>query len=136
MSTNAGINFDRATFGQPAAAGSAKEKQPAAKLWLNVGYQVEYPVEGGGTETRLVSLPIGIPVDTQKHLKAGSSNATYSKFLDARNNLLDQIVAAGNALEDGGSQVLNLTVEIRKVKAESAPDVDPASNEFIQPIKF
>lgn len=136
MSTTSGINFDRATFGQAPTAAGAKEKQPAAKLWLNVGYYVQYPVEGGGTEQRLVSLPVGIPVDTQKHVKSGSSNVVYSKFQDARNNLLDQIIAAGEALEPGASQTLNLVIELRKPKDEVAPDVDPASNEFIQPIQF
>jgi hypothetical protein len=119
-----GIEFGK-TFGNNApttvTGSSSKSDQPKAQLWLNIGYPVDIPVEGGGTEERFVSLPLGIPLDTQEHLPTNSRNEVFAQFQGARNDLLDQIMEAAKALKPGEDKLLNLSIQLRRVNEDAAP---------------
>ena len=94
--------------------------RPAAKLWLNVGYWA-----GEGEDRRFVSLPTGIPLDTQEPVKATSSNQGFAAFQQARNALLKALINAGMAFEPGQEDMVQLEVQIRRVNdAEQAPITD------------
>lgn len=103
-----------------------------AQFWLNIGYGVEVDVrddEGNvETEQRFVSLPMGIPLDTMEHLKM-TKNTEFNQLQSARNDLLDQILAAAEKLQPGESKTLRLDVEVRRVQGEM-PAVEAKDNPF------
>lgn len=83
--------------------------RPAAKLWLNVGYDAN---------GRFVNLPIGIPVDTMESLPIRGQNEEWAQFQSARNDLLKAIQEAGDNLEPGAEVEVKLVVKLRKVNEE------------------
>ena len=87
----------------------AAQDRPAAKLWLNVGY------EANG---RFVNLPVGIPVDTMEALPIRGQNEEWAQFQSARNDLLKRIQEAGDGLEPGAEVEVKLVVKLRKVNEE------------------
>lgn len=108
------IDFDK-IFGKLPQA-SERSERPKAQLWLNIGYSSGVKDEEGND--RFVSLPLGIPLDTQEHLPTTSRNIDYANFQAARNNLLDQIMEAGKALKPGESRLLNLEIQLRRINDE------------------
>lgn len=108
-------------FGAPAnpAPVPPKTERVAAKFWLNVGYEVKVQTDEG-IEKRFVSLPLGIPLDTQEPFAVTSRNESYSAFQMARNDLLSQIMEIANKLEGGEEKILNLQIQLRRVNSESA----------------
>jgi 2-methylcitrate dehydratase PrpD len=129
------ITFDN-TFGKrtQAAQAAAGTERPKAKFWLNIGYPVEYQGEEG-IETRFVSLPVGIPLDTQEQLPTNSRNDQFAAFQSARNDLLAQIMSVAESLKSGEEQTLNLTIQLRRVNDELAP-VKSENNPFSKKIEL
>ena len=87
----------------------ALQDRPAAKLWLNVGYDAN---------GRFVNLPVGIPVDTMETLPIRGRNEEWAQFQSARNDLLKAIQEAGDGLEPGAEVEVKLVVKLRKVNEE------------------
>lgn len=56
--------------------------QKPAKLWLNVG--VEY-------EGKIITLPLGIPLDSLEVREPNTSNEEYNAFLRCQKQLLSQV---------------------------------------------
>ena len=105
---------------------SSNNDRPKAKYWLNVGMVVDSPVEG--EETRFISLPTGIPLDTQERVPTNSKNDVHRAFQSARNNLLDQLLEVAEALAPGEEKMINLQIQLRAVSEESEAipsDVNP-----------
>ena len=98
-----------------AAASSVKEERPQAKFWLNVGYEVEVTGSDGTTETRFVSLPMGVALDTMQHKKPGKVTTETGQIISAGNNLLDDLIKGAQAIPAGGTQIVNLQIQIRHV---------------------
>lgn len=98
-----------------AAASSTKEERVPAKFWLNIGYEVEVTGSDGTTETRFVSLPMGIALDTQQHKKPGKITTETGQLISAGNDLLDDLIKAAQAIPGGNTQIVNLQVQIRHV---------------------
>ena len=117
------IDFSK-TFGSKnnTAAASSNNERPKAQLWLNVGYLSDALDDNG--ERRFVSLPTGIPLDTQERLDTRSRNRDFAQFQAARNDLLDQILSQGEKLAPGESVVLEtevgLAIQIRRINEELA----------------
>ena len=91
------------------AGRTAQQNRPAAKLWLNVGYDAN---------GRFVNLPVGIPVDTMEALPVRGQNEEWAQFQSARNDLLKAIQEAGDNLEPGAEVEVKLVVKLRKVNEE------------------
>lgn len=121
------------------AAAPLQPEREIAQLWLNVGYEIDVDVidEAGNktTEKRFVSTPVGIALDTQKMLPTNSQNAGYRMFQESRNGLLEQLVEAGMNLAPGGSTLVNLQVQIRRIAGEPE-HVDPSVNPFSKKISL
>lgn len=131
------IDFDKLSFGKKEnATTAAKSEQQKAEFWLNIGYGVDVPVEGGGTESRFVSLPQGIPLDTQEHVAVKGKNVEWKAFQAARNGLLDQIMAVAQQLEPGEDRVLNLQIQLRRVNSDADETVDASTNPFAMELKL
>lgn len=113
------IDFEKLSFGNKnTPAKAANGDAPKAKFWLNIGYAVDVKDENGNDEERFVSLPQGIPLDTQEALPAKGKNQEWKAFQQARNGLLEQIMAAAQTLEPGEGQLLNLQIQLRRVNEE------------------
>lgn len=117
------IDFNK-TFGSKndnAASGGAKDERPKAQLWLNIGYLSD-AIDPDTKERRFVSLPTGIPLDTQEPLDTRMKNRDYANFQAARNGLLADLIEQGNKLEPGQSVVIEtdsgLAIQIRRVNPE------------------
>jgi hypothetical protein len=106
---NTGISFAPRT----GARTSSKTDQPKAQFWMNVGYYA-----GEGDDRRFVSLPVGIPLDTQEPLKVSGQNQSYNDFNGARNELLKALVEAAGGLPPGGEDLVNLQIQLRRVNDE------------------
>lgn len=131
MAIDSGIDFAK-TFGnnKPAAGSSNKQDLPKAEFWLNLGYTADGIVEGEETP-RFVSLPIGIPLDTQELLPTNSRNKVWGAFNAARNDLHEQLMAVAKQLEPGQERLVNLQIQLRRVN-EEAPDASAENNEFVK----
>ena len=105
LESGKGLDFKR-HFAAPAAeAATAKADRPKAQFWLNIGYVVHVPAEGGGTEQRFISLPSGIPLDTMEELKTNSSNALFARMQAARNGLFADLMATAKTLAPGEEKI-------------------------------
>jgi hypothetical protein len=122
------VNFEK-TFGATAKPADKKDL-PKANFWLNIGYSVTVDTDQG-TEERFVSLPMGIPVDTQELLPTNSRNQDWAAFSAARNNLLEQITEYGKTLKPGEDAILNLQIQLRRVN-EEAPAATADNNPFVR----
>lgn len=120
----------------PAAGATGTRRDlPKANIWLNIGYIVGVQVtdaEGTRDEDRFVSLPVGIPLDTMEPITINSRNEDFAKFQSARNDLLDQLKAAGEKLAPGEERIVSLcsttglAVQMRRV---NDPVAAPAADE-------
>ena len=132
------LNFEH-TFGKLQANNSSKDDRPKAQFWLNIGYPVTVKTESG-EEQRFVSLPTGIPLDTQEALATNSRNAEFAAFQAARNNLHDRLMAVAAKLQPGEEKIIGLgdsglAIQIRRVNEESAP-VSTEHNPFVAALSF
>ena len=127
-----GIDFSK-TFGAGTGnnTGGNQKEQVKAQVWLNIGYVAEGA--GNDGEDRFVSLPVGIPLDTQEPLPTNARNVDYAKFNAARNDLLAQALAAGEKLAPGEEQFLNLRIQIRRVEDKRADVGMTEDNQFAMP---
>lgn len=126
-----------AAFGRGAAGAQA----PDAEIWMNVGY------ETGDAKYPFVSLPFGIPVDTQRPLELRGQDATFHAFTAARNDLLEQIQTMASKLAPGEDVIISsgeggLALQLRRRNGQAvapAADTNPFARElfarelFVQP---
>lgn len=122
------------TFGKTAPAATANSDKPKAQFWLNIGYAVDVQSEEGPM-TKFVSLPTGIPLDTQEELPTNSSNEEFRMLRLAQNDLLEQLNAFAQTLQPGEERILDLQIQLRRVKGEQAP-VAASDNPFIAKLNF
>lgn len=115
------------------AARTAPADRPQAKVWMNVGYDVEFTNEQGELETRFINLPVGIPLDTMEPLAIRGQNESFAHLRAAQNNLLSELQAAGDALEPGEEKTVNLTIRLRKVN-DAINVSDTSNNPFVKPL--
>jgi hypothetical protein len=92
--------------------------QPKAQLWLNVGYYA-----GEGEHRRFVSLPVGIPLDTQEPIRISGQNREFNDFSAARNELLAMLIEEASKLEPGADDVVSLQIQVRKVNGAAEVSV-------------
>jgi hypothetical protein len=112
----------------------AREERPQAQTWLNIGY-----VAGEGEDAKFVSLPVGIPLDTQKALDIPRS-PEFAMFRAAQNDLLAQLQAAAAELQPGQDVIIGvdggLAIQLRKVAGPAeTPPVD-GTNPYARDLGF
>ena len=133
------IDFEN-TFGKRSKPGnsSTNDDRPKAQLWLNIGYQTDIADDDG--KLRFVSLPVGIPLDTQEPLPTNSKSDEFRAFQSARNDLMTQMIDIGKSLAPGEEKIIalgesGLSVQIRRVSEEAAA-VPADQNQFVRKLKF
>lgn len=132
-----GIDFSKLTTpqneGTSGNGGSNGNDRPKAQFWLNVGFTSTTPVVGEDgkptkeTESYFIALPGGIPLDSLKKVSTNSSNADYAARQQATNALYDQIMEIARSLEPGADQIVNLQVQVRRVREEQ-PEANLTEN--------
>lgn len=126
----------RLPVGNAASAATGVNERPRALMWINIGYSVDVEITdtngNKSVETQFISLPVGLPVDTMEPVKTNSSNATFAAMQAAKNELLKSIIAAGQGMQPGEAQLVNLQVQLRRVNEESAVVSHPDTNPFIR----
>ena len=127
------IDFAPKKFGNNAPT-AAQEDRPKAEFWINLGYESDHINEETG-KALFISLPQGIPLDTQEHLPTNMSNAQFAAMRSAQNDLLDQLTAHAQHLQPGEDCFITVQVQIRRVKAPSAP-INPENNPLIKKLAF
>lgn len=127
------MSIQKFTFGQSntAATSTAKADKPKAQFWLNIGYVANE----GSEDEKFISLPTGIPLDTQEPLPTNSSNADFRAMRCAQNDLLEQLIQYAQNLEPGEEGIINLQVQLRRVKAEAA-DIPADENKYARKLTF
>lgn len=128
------IDFTPKKFGSQAPAATTSDDRPKAEFWINLGYESDHVVEETG-KPLFISLPNGIPLDTQEHLSTNMSNAQFAAMRSAQNDLLDQLTAHAQHLQPGEDCIITLQVQLRRVKAPAAP-INPENNPLIKKITF
>lgn len=126
-------SFDQ-KFTLPSAQKAPESAQkPKAQLWLNLGYTIE----GAGKEGEdvFVSLPTGIPLDTQEPVQTNVKSEDFRALRSAQNDLLSDLLKYAEGLEPGQETIINLQVQLRRVKGDEAP-IAPAENKYARPIQF
>ena len=119
------------TFGKTATNAASTEARPKAQYWLNIGY-----VANEGTEdAKFISLPTGIPLDTQEPLPTNSSNEDFRAMRSAQNDLLEQLIEFAQGLEPGAEGIIQLQVQLRRVKAP-AEEIKPDENKYARKLTF
>lgn len=128
------INISRQAFGPKTAAAPAANSRPKAQVWMNIGYTVEVPLDGGAVESRFINLPMGLPLDTMEEVATTSSNEVYAAMQIAKNDLLKQLLTAAAELAPGQERIVNLQVQLRRVNDATANAglSDPAANPFLR----
>lgn len=127
------IDFTPKAFGSKDKA-PAQDDRPKAEFWLNLGYNSDHIVEETG-KPLFISLPQGIPLDTQEHLPTNMSNQQFAAMRSAQNDLLDQLTAHAQTLQPGEDCTIQLTVQLRRVKAPAEP-INPENNPLIKKLSF
>ena len=118
----------------PTKSNSSNTEFEKSQFWVNVGYEVQVETSEG-EETRFVSLNSGIALDRVQELKTNSSNAEWNHLCSAKNDLHSQLLEAANNLKPGESQIVQLSVEIRRVKDDD-PVIPAGENPFAVKLKF
>jgi len=106
-------------FGQRMGMSQAPEVEAKAEIWLNIGY------ETGDPEYPLITLPFGIPIDTQGESPLRGQNPKFLAFTKRKNELLKQIQAAGAKLAPGEEAIIGgteggLVLQLRRRATDSA----------------
>lgn len=76
---------------------SSSSSDDAAKVWLNIGFTVN---------GEFISLPYGIAVDTMKPVNERSKNAEWRSKAKAKNQLLADLLALAEELDDGEARTI------------------------------
>ena len=116
-------------------AGTGAQKRKA-KIWLNFGYNRPVTDAQGQPSSVFVSLPFGIPVDTQdmKELKGSDNMLQLRKW---QNELLEDVIKIGDSLEPGEERILafdatnHLAIQIRHVRSEASADTIDSGERFV-----
>jgi hypothetical protein len=134
-----GVNFEAkdfaTTFGanKNKSSAAANQDRPKSEFWLNIGYVAEGAGKDG--DDAFVSLPVGIPLDTQEKLKTNSGNAEFAQLQAARNDLLDQLLEFAKTLKPGQDEIFDIQVQIRRVREDTPVSVG-GDNKFARKLAF
>lgn len=126
---NTGIDFAALAAGVNANGNAGSDDRPKAKVWMNVGYLAQMQNEDGEKEPFFVSLQQGIPIDTLEPVSTSSGNVSWAKKQSARNDLHAKVMEVAAGLEPGETTIVNLQVEVRRVREEAA-QIDASDNEL------
>lgn len=128
------LDFAPKKFGSESTAKTAPAERQKAEFWINLGYEAEAINEETG-KPYFISLPQGIPLDTQELVDTNVRSPEFAAIRNAQNDLHTQLMDHVKDLAPGEEKFITLTVQVRRVKAPVAP-IDPANNPLIKKLSF
>jgi hypothetical protein len=130
------------TFGMNEAASATavttggRQDLPKADVWMNIGYPVTVAAEDGSTETRFVSLPVGIALDTQKPITITTRSPELAELQANQNRLLADLQKYAEGLQPGEETLINLSIQLRRVKDPVVAPVAGEDSAFARKVDF
>lgn len=109
----------------PRAGAEGEQEFEKSEFWLNIGkFRTLGAVdENDQPKDTFVSLKKGIPLDGIKPFKPEQAPTENMAVLRKhQNSLYESIMAKANALAPGESTIINLSVEIKRVKGDIVLD--------------
>ncbi len=131
-----GLSFANNAFRSAAAASTPNQNdRPSATVWLNIGMTVPLVQPDGTTVDIFVSLPVGLPLDTQEPMTAKGNNANWHQMVQAKYWLLSELQKAAIQMEPGSEEIVTgLEIQIKRVGGAAAEPVADA-NPFLAAMK-
>ncbi len=108
---------------QETTPGPKKERDPA-NFWLNVGV-IRKNAEG---EEKLITLPMGIPLDKLKSKDVPKKHSDFQQLRAAEKALWEQFKPFFESLKPGESKRVNFICEVRRVS--DAETVEEETNPY------
>lgn len=93
---------------------TSKDEKKEAEIYLNPGLEMTNPVTG---EKQFVSLPWGVPVDTQSFKVKNTSDDGYNAMQMLKSNLLEGLQARAAQLAPEEEIIIPLQLVMRRRKA-------------------
>ena len=93
----------------------SQNQNQEAEVWLNIGYFAEEDGE-------FISLPYGIALDTMKDANTRSNDPHWRAIAHAKNELLAQLLALADKLQEGESKTLNNNIVIQMYSKKASDD--------------
>ncbi|MDR5839340.1 hypothetical protein [Caballeronia sp. LZ034LL] len=121
----------KALFSANAAPQAGEAPKKKANFWINVG--LTKMVDG---EEVFLSLPLGIPLDTQEPLDTRSSNRDFAQMQAARNSIVEQLKTYAESMAAGDEVIIDLQVQLRRVKEYDAISTKPEENKFAMDLQL
>lgn len=121
-------------FGANTVTSTPAADRPKAEYWINLGYEAE-AINAETGKPYFISLPQGIPLDTQEMADTNVRSPEFAAIRNAQNDLHSQIMDHVKDLQPGEETYITLQVQVRRVKAPVAP-IDPANNPLIKKLAF
>lgn len=129
------LTFVPTKFGaQTASAATPAADRPQAQLWINLGYESDVINEDTG-KPYFISLPQGIPLDTQEPADTNVRSPEFAAIRSAQNQFHADLMDHVKDLKPGEEKFVTITVQVRRRKADVAP-IDPANNPLIKKQTF
>jgi len=129
------LSFQPTKFGaNTASAATPAADRPKAEYWINLGYEAE-AINEDTKKPYFISLPQGIPLDTQELADTNVRSPEFAAIRNAQNDLHAQVMAHVKDLQPGEETFITLQVQVRRRKADVAP-IDPENNPLIKKISF
>lgn len=126
--------FNRSALEANTQAAVVGKEMPKSQYWLNIGYEVEVPNEDGELVNTFVSLPFGLPLDNMEPVKTGSKNQRYAALQQAKNALLDALLAHAKEMPAGSEEIIDLKIQLRRVNGEAEVSISNGENPFVKKI--
>jgi hypothetical protein len=114
-----GLNLNAGVVAGATVAGAATAvRKPTAKVWLNPGKMITFP---GEEEAVFVGLPQGLPLDTMDRVKTNQSSPKMRALNNAKNSIVDAVMAACEGRAPGDVFYVNLTCQVRITNDDAVP---------------
>lgn len=101
-------------------------ERPQAQHWLNIGKSMPVVNEKTGeTETKFISIPVGIPLDTMEAMETNGNSKSWNEQVGVKNAILKFLQEGAAKLSPGeGELVEGLEIQIYSKGEKTAPVAD------------
>lgn len=127
MARNLFVKADAA----PAHNGGNAETKVKSMVWVNVGATLSVKQDDGTMADEFISMPVGIPLDTQTPMEVRGKNKAWHHKVQAKNMILQMLQAVGEELEPGAGEIIgDLQIQVFR-KNDAAEEADSSENPLL-----
>lgn len=111
-------------IGLPTNNNQQREEREPSLYWANIGYTADTTdTQTGELTTTFVSLRNGVALDSIVDFDLTKTNDKMAPLRDGQNKLRAMFMEVAESLKPGEAQIVNVQVEVRRIKAPSAAEV-------------